>query len=129
LETVGSGGVSSFVPHSDTKISSIWLCVSVSDFLLGNSVSVSCISYHLLLKRASDMDSFYECEERKLAPVGLQISLVYYSPGIAVFSVSEPCSTVIVAHVRLCFECSRYVLYGRTISQTSVSTTTEVLSW
>ena len=74
------------------------------------------------------MDAVNEREQRELAPLRLQISFVDYSPGIAVFSVSEPCSTVIVAHVRLCFECSCYLLYGPTISQTSVSTKAGVLS-
>ena len=74
------------------------------------------------------MDAIDEREERKLAPLRLQISLVDYSPRIAVFSVSEPCSTVIVAHVRLRLQCSCYLLYGGTISQTSVSTMAEVLS-
>ena len=74
------------------------------------------------------MDAIDEGEERKLAPLRLEISLVDYGPGIAVFSVSEPCSTVIVAHVRFCFKCSCYLLYGHTVSQTSVSTKAGVLS-
>lgn len=74
------------------------------------------------------MDAIDEREERKLAPLGLQVFLVQYSPGIAVFSVSEPCSTVIIAHVRFCFKCCFYLLYGPTVSQTSVSTKAGILS-
>ena len=74
------------------------------------------------------MDAIDEGEERKLAPLRLEISLVDYGPGIAVFRVSEPCSTVIVAHVRLRLQCSCYLLYCPTVSQTSVSTMAGVLS-
>ena len=74
------------------------------------------------------MYSINEREKRKLAPVGLQISFVDYSPGVAVFSVSEPCSTVIVAHASLGLECRFDVLYGGAISQRSVSTTAAIWS-
>lgn len=74
------------------------------------------------------MYAFQQREERKLAPLGLQFALVQHSPGIAVFGVSEPCSTVIVAHASLGLERRFDVLYGGAISQRSVSTTAAIWS-
>ena len=68
------------------------------------------------------MDAFQQREQWELAPLGLQFTLIQRGPGIAVFGVSEPCSTVIVAHVGLGLERCFDVLDGGAISQRSVST-------
>jgi len=74
------------------------------------------------------MDAFQQGEQRELAPLGLQFTFVQHGPGIAVFGVSEPCSTVIVAHVGLGLERCFDVLDGGAISQRSVSTKAGILS-
>ena len=77
------------------------------------------------------MDAFQQREQWELASLGLQFTLIQHGPGIAVFGVSEPCSTVIVAHASLGLERRFDVLYGGAISQRSVSTTAAIwsLAW